>query len=44
MGRMKTRGLLAVDKMGGKVLFLDPESYETTLVLDDFERLRADLR
>jgi DNA-binding beta-propeller fold protein YncE len=43
MGRMKTRGLLAVDKMGGKVLFLDPESYETTLVLDDFERVPHEL-
>jgi DNA-binding beta-propeller fold protein YncE len=30
------RGLIAVDKMGGKVLFLDPETYATTLVLDDF--------
>lgn len=31
-------GLIAVDKMGGKVLFLDPASYATTHVLDDFER------
>src|SRR4029077_15449371 len=31
-------GLIAVDKMGGKVLFLDPKSYVTTEVLDDFER------
>jgi hypothetical protein len=28
-----TRGLIAVDKMGTKVLFLDPLSYETEVVL-----------
>jgi YVTN family beta-propeller protein len=32
------RGMIAVDKMGTKVLFLDPMSYETQLVLDDFQR------
>jgi len=32
------RGLIAVDKMGGKVLFLDPASYETRTVLEDFPR------
>src|SRR5882724_1622895 len=32
------RGLIAVDKMGTKVLFLDPASYETQIVLDDFPR------
>jgi DNA-binding beta-propeller fold protein YncE len=37
------RGLIAVDKIGGKVLFLDPESYATTHVLDDFERLPHEL-
>src|SRR4051812_8725139 len=37
------RGLIAVDKMGGKVLFLDPVSNETTLVLDDFERVPHEL-
>ena len=37
------RGLIAVDKMGGKVLFLDPHSYRTTLVLDDFERVPHEL-
>ena len=29
-------GLIAVDKMGNQVLFLDPDSYETTLTLDGF--------
>jgi YVTN family beta-propeller protein len=33
-----TRGLIAVDKMGTKVLFLDPVSYETKVVLDSFPR------
>lgn len=37
------RGLIAVDKMGGKVIFLDPVSYATTLVLDDFERVPHEL-
>jgi DNA-binding beta-propeller fold protein YncE len=36
-------GLIAVDKMGGKVLFLDPVSHATTLVLDDFERVPHEL-
>jgi WD40 repeat protein len=39
----KPRGLIAVDKMGGKVLFLDPESYETLAVLDDFARVPHEL-
>jgi DNA-binding beta-propeller fold protein YncE len=43
MDRTNTRGLFAVDKMGGKVLFLDPHSYETALVLDDFERVPHEL-
>src|SRR5690242_19830195 len=38
MNQIEARGLIAVDKMGGKVLFLDPVSYATTVVLDDFER------
>ena len=38
MNASPARGLIAVDKMGGKVLFLDPESYATIEVLDDFER------
>jgi hypothetical protein len=32
------RGLIAVDKKGGKVLFLNPVTYETEIVLDDFEK------
>jgi YVTN family beta-propeller protein len=32
------RGMIAVDKMGTKVLFLDPVSYETEIVLEDFPR------
>jgi YVTN family beta-propeller protein len=43
MSGTDVRGLIAVDKMGGKVLFLDPRSYETTLVLDDFERVPHEL-
>ena len=37
------QGLIAVDKMGGKVLFLDPTSFATTHVLDDFERTPHEL-
>jgi YVTN family beta-propeller protein len=33
-----TRGLIAVDKMGTKILFLNPVSYETEIVLEDFSR------
>ncbi len=33
-----SRGLIAVDKMGTKVLFLDPVTYQTEVVLDGFER------
>ena len=29
-------GLIAVDKVGNQVLFLDPDSYETVLILDGF--------
>jgi len=32
------RGMIAVDKMGGKVLFLNPATFETEVVLDDFPR------
>ncbi len=32
------RGLIAVDKMGGRVLFLNPSTYATEVSLDGFER------
>jgi DNA-binding beta-propeller fold protein YncE len=32
------RGMIAVDKMGGKVLFLDPATYKTEVVIDGFPR------
>ena len=35
---MHSRGLIAVDKMGGKVLFLNPLTYETENVLEGFQR------
>jgi hypothetical protein len=31
-----TRGMIAVDKMGNKVPFLNPTTYETEITLDDF--------
>ncbi len=31
-------GLIAVDKMGAKVLFLNPTTFETEIVLDGFQR------
>jgi YVTN family beta-propeller protein len=34
----QARGMIAVDKMGGKVLFLDPATYETQVVIDGFPR------
>src|SRR5499433_1789439 len=43
MNETGARGVIAVDKMGGKVLFLDPDTYETTQVLDDFEPLPHEL-
>jgi DNA-binding beta-propeller fold protein YncE len=43
MNAALARGLIAVDKMGGKVIFLDPVHYATTLVLDDFERVPHEL-
>ena len=33
-----TRGLIAVDKMGTKILFLNPTTYATETVLDGFPR------
>src|SRR5581483_3805575 len=32
------RGIIAVDKMGTKVLFLNPVTYETEMVIDGFEK------
>src|SRR5262245_46526679 len=32
------RGMIAVDKMGGKVLFLNPTTFATEIVLDGFPR------
>lgn len=43
MTSSEPRGLIAVDKRGGKVLFLDPVSYRTFDVLDDFERVPHEL-
>src|ERR1700749_4135385 len=31
-------GIIAVDKMGGKVLFLNPQTFETEVVIDGFPR------
>ena len=33
-----THGMIAVDKMGAKVLFLDPETFEPEVVIDGFPR------
>src|SRR5262245_59010476 len=38
MTQKDARGLIAVDKMGGKVLFLNPATYATETVLDGFPR------
>src|SRR5215475_15871553 len=43
MNETGARGVIAVDKMGGKVLFLDPDTHATTHVLDDFEPLPHEL-
>jgi hypothetical protein len=32
------RGMIGVDKMGAKILFIDPTTYETQKVLDGFQR------
>jgi len=42
-GQNGAKGLIAVDKMGGKVLFLDPQTYQTQVVLDDFPRTPHEL-
>ena len=33
-----SHGMIAVDKMGAKILFLDPHTFETQKVLDGFQR------
>jgi len=38
MSETNARGLIAVDKMGAKVLFLNPVTYATETVLDGFPR------
>ena len=38
MSAANAKGLIAVDKMGAKVLFLDPVTYATETVLDGFPR------
>jgi streptogramin lyase len=35
---MGNQGLIGVDKMGAKILFLDPATFETKKVLDGFQR------
>jgi hypothetical protein len=36
--RKSSGGMIAVDKMGTKVFFLNPVTYETEVVLEDFSR------
>lgn len=43
MNNRAASGLIAVDKMGGKVIFLDPANDATMQVLDDFERTPHEL-
>src|SRR5690242_13270706 len=38
MATEHARGMIAVDKMGGKVLFLDPQTFATEVVIDGFPR------
>ena len=37
-GASNVRGMIAVDKIGCKILFLNPQTYETETVLDGFQR------
>jgi len=37
-GAGKVRGMIAVDKVGCKILFIDPESFKTETVLEGFQR------
>jgi DNA-binding beta-propeller fold protein YncE len=34
----EAKGMIAVDKIGAKILFIDPQTYETETVLDGFQR------
>jgi DNA-binding beta-propeller fold protein YncE len=34
----EAKGMIAVDKMGAKILFINPKTYETETVLDGFQR------
>ncbi len=38
MAEPTKQGIIAVDKMGGKVLFLDPQSFVTEVTIDGFPR------
>jgi DNA-binding beta-propeller fold protein YncE len=38
MATENASGMIGVDKMGGKVLFLDPDTYATEVVIDGFPR------
>src|SRR5215470_7784680 len=38
MAITSVRGMIAVDKIGCKVLFLNPQTYETETVLDGFQK------
>jgi len=38
MAAADAEGIIAVDKMGGKVLFLNPVTYETEVVIDGFPK------
>src|SRR3974390_2332637 len=38
MAGKNSHGMIAVDKMGGKVLFLNPQTYETEVTIDGFLR------
>ncbi|HVV61743.1 MAG TPA: YncE family protein [Pseudolabrys sp.] len=38
MSRNDVRGMIAVDKIGCKILFINPQTYETETVLEGFQR------
>ena len=37
-GNGAARGMIGVDKMGARILFIDPTTYETQKVIDGFQR------